>query len=230
MKLINDNRKKLPPKAADVFGGGWDIMWKVFPELLVVSLVFGLISGPVAFNWEADHFSWFLFPVVLMGMAYGIFIVGPIGYSVDWVHLKAVRREQLEIRDMFAVFQRNYWNALIGRVLVSIIIGLGFLILIVPGIIFACRLAFVPYLIIDRKMDVMEALGKSWEMTKGYGWQIFFMGIIAFFVVILGLMALFVGVIISIIWIRNAFALMYLSVVDRDDPFNEGPDVIEEHP
>ena len=60
----------------------------------------------------------------------------------------------------------------------------------------AGRLAFVPFLIIDRKMEVMEALSKSWEMTKGYGWHIFFMGFLAFWIVILGLLALIFGVII----------------------------------
>ena len=110
---------------------------------------------------------------------------------------------------------------MLGNVVVSIIVGLGMIMLIVPGIIFACRLAFVPYLVMDREMEVMDALSKSWDMTRGYGWQIFFMGIIAFFVFILGLMALIVGVIISIIWIRTAFATMYQSVIDRDDPFGE---------
>jgi membrane-anchored glycerophosphoryl diester phosphodiesterase (GDPDase) len=130
--------------------------------------------------------------------------------------LKAVRGERVEIKDIFAVFQRNYWNAVIANVVVSVIVVLGLIMLIVPGFIFAVRLAFVPYLVVDKKMDIMEALRVSWTMTRGYGWQIFFMGFLAIFIVIGGLLLLFVGVFVSIMWISTAFATMYHSVEQRD--------------
>ena len=84
--------------------------------------------------------------------------------------------------------------------------------LIVPGIYFACRLAFVPYLVIDEKMEAMEALKASWAMTKGHGWTVFFMGLLAFFIVIAGLLVLIFGVLISAMWISAAFAILYHSV------------------
>jgi len=158
---------------------------------------------------------------MIFAIAYGVLVSGPIGYSVKWVFLKAVRGEPTEIKDMFAVFQRNYWNAVLGSILVGIIVGIGIFMLIVPGIIFACRLAFVPYLIIDREMEVTEALSKSWEMTKGYGWHIFFMGFLAFWIVILGFLALIFGVIISGIWISTAFAAMYQGVVEEGGHFQD---------
>ena len=155
-------------------------------------------------------------PLVLFAMAYGIFVGGPIGYGASWAFLKAVRGERVEIKDIFAVFQRNYWNAVIANIVVAVIVGLGIVMLIVPGIIFACRLAFVPYLVVDRRMDVMEALRVSWDMTRGYGWQIFFMGFLAIWIVIGGLICLIVGIFISIMWISTAFATMYHSVELKD--------------
>jgi len=88
--------------------------------------------------------------------------------------------------------------------------------LIVPGIIFACRLAFVPYLVVDREMDVMDALRVSWDMTRGYGGQIFLMGLLAIPVVILGLLCIGVGVVVSVMWISAAFAVMYHAVEMKD--------------
>jgi uncharacterized membrane protein len=152
----------------------------------------------------------------MFGIAYGIFVAGPIGYGANWVFLKAVRGERIEIRDMFVVFQKNYWNAVIANIVVGVIVGLGIVMLIVPGIIFACRLAFVPYLVVDREMDVMDALRVSWDMTRGYGWQIFLMGFLAIFIVIGGLIALFVGVFISLMWISAAFAAIYHAVEMKD--------------
>jgi hypothetical protein len=197
----------------DSYSKGWKLIFTAFIELLVVTLVYGVIQIPTnGFQFRPDHFEWFLVPIVLLAIGYGIFIAGPIGYSVKWVFLKAVRREKIEIKDMFAVFERNYWNAVIAGLVVAIIVVIGLFMLIVPGIIFACRLAFVPYLVIDQKMEAMEALKASWAMTRGHGWTIFFMGLLAFFIVIAGLIVLIFGVLISAMWISAAFAILYHSV------------------
>ena len=39
---------------------------------------------------------------------------------------------------------------------------------IVPGIIFGCKLAFVSYLVVEQKKEAIEAVKKSWRMTKGH--------------------------------------------------------------
>ncbi len=197
----------------DSYSKGWKLIFTTFIELLVVTIIYGVIQIPAnGFQFKPDNFEWFLVPIILLAIGYGIFIAGPIGYSVKWVFLKAVRREKIEIKDMFAVFERNYWNAVIAGLVVAIIVIIGFFMLIVPGIIFACRLAFVPYLVIDEKMEAMEALKASWAMTRGHGWTIFFMGLLAFFIIIGGLIVLIFGVLISAMWISAAFAILFHSV------------------
>lgn len=201
------------PKTGPSYSKGWDVMWATFIELLVISIVYAFINIPTGMiRVEAHDFEWYFLPIIFFGIAYGIFIAGPIGYSVQWVYLKAVRKEKINIKDMFAVFERNYWNAVVAGLVTGVIIVFGLFMLIVPGIIFACRLAFVPYLVIDQKMDVMDALKTSWEMTKGHGWSIFFIGLLAIPIVIAGLIMLIFGVFISAIWISCAFAVIYHAV------------------
>ena len=192
-------------------------MGTYFMELLVIGIIYSILSGPVsAIQIRDGGFEWYMVPLILFGMLYGIFVAGPISYGADWVFLKAVRGERVEIKDMFSVFQGNYWNAVVANVVVAVIVGMGFVMLIVPGIIFACRLAFVPYLVVDKQMDVMEALRVSWNMTRGYGGQIFLMGLMAFFIAIGGLLLLIVGIFISIMWIKTSFAAMYYAVEQKD--------------
>ena len=201
------------PKTGPSYSKGWDVMWTTFIELLVVSIVYAFINIPAGMVQFGDKdFEWYFLPIVFFGIAYAIFVSGPIGYSVSWVYLKAVRKEKINIKDMFSVFERNYWNAVVASLITGIIIGFGFIMLIVPGIFFACRLAFVQYLIIDQKMDVMDALKTSWEMTRGHGWSIFFIGLLAIPIVIAGLIMLFFGVFLSAIWISCAFAVIYHAV------------------
>ena len=53
-------------------------------------------------------------------------------------------------------------------------------------------------------------------MTRGYGWQIFLMGLLAIPIVIVGLICLFVGVFVSVMWISAAIAVMYHAVALKD--------------
>jgi len=214
MEAINEqNTNGFIPKTGPSYNKAWNILWATFIELLVVTLVYGVISIPTGvFQWKENGFHWYFIPLICFGVAYGVFLLGPIKFGVKWVYLKAVRKEKINIKDMFSAFERNYWNVVIANLLTSIIIGFGIIMLVVPGIIFACRLAFVPYLVIDQKMDVMDALKISWDMTKGYGWPIFFTGLLAIPLVLAGLIVLFFGVIISGMWIATAFAVIYHSV------------------
>jgi len=215
--ILNNEQYDFQPDAVQSYSVGWKVIWVYFLELLVIGIIYTVVSGPVSvFQWHVDTFAWFLVPLALFGIAYGIFVAGPISYGANWVFLKAVRGERIEIRDIFVVFQRNYWNVVIANIVVGVIVGLGIVMLIVPGIIFAVRLSFVPFLVVDKEMDVMDALRVSWDMTRGHGWQIFFMGILAIFVVIGGLICLVVGIIISIMWISAAFAAIYHAVVLKD--------------
>ena len=211
--IYNNEKFDFFPDAGSSYSVGWKVLKAFFVELLVISIVYMILTGPVSVvQWENNSFEWFLVPLALFGITYGIFVAGPIQYGASWVFLKAVRGERIEVRDIFVVFQRNYWNVVIANIVVGIIIGLGIIMLIVPGIIFACRLAFVPYLVVDREMDVMDALRVSWDMTRGYGWQIFLMGLLAVPVVLLGILCFVVGVFVSVMWISTAFAAMYHAV------------------
>ncbi len=62
------------------------------------------------------------------------------------------------------------WPSVSGLILIV----LGLLLLIIPGIVLLCRLAFLPYLVVDRKMAAVQAFKESWRTTKGYAWKVFF--------------------------------------------------------
>ncbi len=215
--IFNSPETEFIPEASKSYSAGWRVIGVYFIELLVIGIIYSVLTGPMSVIQIRDSsFEWYMVPLILFGMLYGIFVAGPIGYGANWVFLKAVRGERVEVRDMFSVFQRNYWNAVVANVVVAVIVGMGLVMLIVPGIIFACRLVFVPYLVVDKEMDVMEALRVSWNMTRGYGGQIFLMGVMAFFIAIGGLILLIVGIFVSIMWIKASFASMYYAVEQKD--------------
>jgi len=193
------------------YSNGWRQLWKHFLELFLIGLIALLIGLPSGVGgWFEDIavagaiFGFF-------GLVYSILISGPVDYGVAFAYLKAARGDKLEIKDMFEAF-KNYWNAVLASLLVSVIIIIGLVLLIVPGIIFACKLVFTPYLVVDRKMEVIEAIKESWRMTGGHAWTVFFIGLLAIPIGMAGLICFGVGVIISIMWVTITFASLYHAV------------------
>lgn len=215
--------------AFSYYGFAWGRLWKYFLELLLITIVTTLLFLPaLGLNNDGGKFfsdrffSINLFIVsfegfgayVMLALTYTLLFQWPLEYGISFINLKAARGEKFQVKNMFDVFD-NYWNAVFANLLVCTIIGFGFMLLFIPGIIFACKLTFVPYLIVDKKMDAVESVKTSWQMTNGYTWQIFLIGFLAFFVFLFGLLVFVVGVIIAIIWIRLTFASIYLSVSQK---------------
>ena len=208
---VSQSSVVLMPGVSSSYGNGWRQMWEYFLELFLIGIIGFVIGIPMGMEgWARDAVGTAAILGVL-GFIYNILVVGPTDYGVSFAYLKAARSDKLEISNMFEAF-RNYWNAVLANVLVSAIVIIGLILLIIPGIIFACKLVFTPYLVVDRKMDVIEAVKESWRMTNGHAWKVFLIGLLAIPISIAGLICFGVGIIVSLMWIRLAFASLYHSV------------------
>lgn len=213
-------------------GGSFSYAWKKifdkpFLYLLLAVIITGLLQGPFGINWKLDGHHWgpllFLFPLILFGLAYGFLFVPVIKYGENFLFLKAMRDEEPDLKILFEGFRKQYLNIVLANLIVSALTAIGFVMLIIPGIIIACRLAFVPYIVMDQNLDAIKAVEKSWQMTKGYGWTIFGMAILSFFILIGGLLVFGVGILVSFMWIHAAFATLYQAVSNSDDSSNPIP-------
>lgn len=218
-----DNQPLINHSTFAFYGFSWNKVWKYFLELLLVSIVsFLLLLPTIGFDKENSYLfvnnsikvDLFIISFegygayLLLAVAYMLLFQWPLEYGISYVHLKAVRNEKIKVQNMFESFN-NYWNAVFANLLVTFIIGFGILVLIIPGIFFACKLAFVSYLVVDKKMEAVEAVKTSWEMTSGYGFVIFFTGFFAIFLFLFGIVAFIVGAVISLMWIRLTMASIY---------------------
>jgi uncharacterized membrane protein len=92
---------------------------------------------------------------------------------------------------------KYFWRVLGAQLLLSIIIVFGFMLLIVPGIIWSLKYQFVLNLIVDKDMGVFEAMKKSGELTKGIKWQLLWFNFVCLGVIILGALVFGVGIFVA---------------------------------
>lgn len=210
----------LYPTAGSAYGFGWERMKKFFLDLFLITIIVGFVWIPLSMIKSLDgRATAGAILLNIFGLAYWLLLYTPIDFGSAFVFLKTVRDKQCEIKDMFLPFGNleKYLNVVLAQLLATAIIVIGIFLLIVPGIIFACKLAFVKYLVLDRNMDPVEAVKESWRMTKGYAVDIFLIGLLAIPLVIVGLLCFVVGIIPAIMWIRCAFASMYYAVSKAEE-------------
>lgn len=197
------------------YGNGWRQLKKYFLELLLIAIIGIVVSAPVGWFTWAEEGMGDLFPIAalagIFGFAYTILLLQPIQYGISYAYLRAARGDILEIKDILEVFH-NYVNAILANLLTGVIVMIGLFLLIIPGIVFACKLAFVPYLVVDQRMEAIQAVKTSWNMTSGYSWKVFLIGLVAIPLEIAGLICFGVGIIFATMWISLAFASLYHAV------------------
>lgn len=92
---------------------------------------------------------------------------------------------------------QNFLSYLVASILTGVIIVIGFVLLIIPGIIAILFLMFVPYLVIDKGAGPIEAIKGSVSLTKGHLLSLFLFLLAIIAVNILGAIALLVGLLVS---------------------------------
>lgn len=146
----------------------------------------------------------FLFLLVsILKMIVGVIIsMGVIKITLEFVNGKKPKLSDL-------LYTKSILNYFIVTLVRSIIVLVGFVFLIVPGIILSIKLQFASYLVVDKNKGVVEALKGSWEMTKGVKWNLFLFWLTLGLINVLGLLALVVGLVVTVPLSMVATAYVY---------------------
>jgi hypothetical protein len=209
----NENLKQPVATVMGSYGYGWQQMWKYFLHFFLILIIVGLISAPVSLIQDYDGgFSASNVMLQIFAAGYMLMILPIFSFGSDLLYLRGIRNEKIDFGELIIGFKENYLNIILANLLTFAIVGIGFVFLIVPGIILACRLSFVPLLVMDKKMDAVAAVEKSWTMTRGHGWKIFGLFLMAIPIFIAGIICLIVGALFAVIWISTAFTALYHAI------------------
>ncbi len=118
--------------------------------------------------------------------------------SINWLRigLGLLENQPYTLNDFFKLDWKTFWQYLIATVIFSVVGALGFIFLIVPGIIIAISWGQFPMVVVDKGYSAWEAIKESSRITKGNRMKLFLLGLAFFGLALASVFTLFLGLII----------------------------------
>ena len=168
-------------------GEGWDIVKADLSTYVLMALVFFLLSSV---------------PFIQGAMIAGFHIFT----------MKKLAGRRAEFADLFQGFN-FFLHTLVASLLIGVFVFVGFLFLIIPGIIIAAMYKFTYLFIVDKRMEFWPAMKASHAVVKNdyFGFTMFL--VLAFLVNVLGFCCLIVGLLVTVPVTIAAITVAYREVV-----------------
>lgn len=176
--------EKAPPiDIASCISRGWTLVrdnpgLTIGTTLLMIVVSFGLSLLPVV-----GLLGFFINPVLLGGLSY--------------VFTRRIRGENPQVGDAFNGFTLAFLQLGLGGLVSLLLICVGLVLCVLPGIYLAIAYTFALPLIIDKKYDFWTAMEVSRRVVNRQWWTIFGLALVLFLLNIVGVLACLVGWIVT---------------------------------
>ena len=179
-----------PLSTGEILDNAFGLYRRHFAPLVVIVLVVSAVPTILELYVQASG-GFFARPV--LGMLTGLLniVLSAIGTAA------AV----FIVSDSYLGRPVDAWDALsravpyIGRVvmlsiLTTLVVGVGFILLLVPGVIFLSALMVsTQALVLEENRSATDAMGRSWQLTKGFRWKVLALVVVTAIIVAIPSMA-----------------------------------------
>lgn len=118
---------------------------------------------------------------------------------------------KISVKQAFNYASKIYWKFLLLSVLLTLILGFGFVLLIIPGILFMVWYSFSRFIVVeDNKIGVIAALNRSKNLVKNRFWAIFAR------VIVFGIFTLLAGMLPFVSTVFGALFVLPLYLLYRE--------------
>lgn len=155
-----------------------------------------------------------------------------VGYYLSIITYRmlntAIKGEKIDLTAQFKNAFRGYWFFVGAYIVYSLIIAMGMICCILPGIYLGIRLMFTPMIAANHpELAFSDAFTRSWQMTKGHFWILLWMGIVVIGINIVGLVCCCVGLIVTSILSYMMYACVYKVLTPVDNSASEETALVE---
>jgi uncharacterized membrane protein len=161
------NRVEIKNQAKSMIKGKLEIVWKAYFVVLLISLGAGLVMGLL--TGDNTESSFYALINIIISLA-----LMPISVGIMVYMLKFVRNQNPETKDVWSTFSK-FIPIILTSIIAAFAISLGFILLIIPGIILSLGLSMYVYILADSNYNLspVEVLRESWRLMKGYKGEYF---------------------------------------------------------
>jgi uncharacterized membrane protein len=207
----------------EALSSGWQNFKKYWsflvPALLLTILVnFGL--SLIAGELESGLVS-----SIVQIIAWVVSILINLGWLT--ISLNIVKGKEPAWRNFIDSAQLS-WKIIMATLLFAIIVYIGMILLIIPGIYFAIKYQYFALSLIENPdLGIWASFKRSASLTKGVKWKLFGFGWVSLGVSILGLLALGVGALVAWIVLSIATAFIYVTLAKQVDSVQDTDEASE---
>lgn len=128
-----------------------------------------------------------------------------VGTVVQWwlyigiimIALAVYNKQSPEFGMLFKGSGKTLWNYVLGTILYTLVVLVGLVLFVFPGIIWGIKFHYYSFLIVDKGMKPMDALKRSGAITMGYKWKLFGLFILIGLLNLAGAIVLGVGLLVT---------------------------------
>lgn len=185
---------------------GWETFKKNYKFIIpffIAAYAVAMIPGMIAGSLQRDsQFVAFLLQVI------GWIINLVVSIGIIRVSLKFYDKEKPFFSDLWTLYPLTL-NYLFGSLLYGIVVAVGLVLLVIPGIFFALKFMFYSYYIVDKKRGPVDAIKDSSTITTGVKINLLLFASLVAMINILGALALGIGLLVTIPVSSLATAYVY---------------------
>jgi serine/threonine protein kinase len=146
--------------------------------------------------------------VVLNLGVVGVLLTGPFMGGLFSLFLKRIRNQPANVESAFGGFKKPFLQLLLAGLVTSVLTGLGFVCLVLPGIYLLVAWSLTHPLVIDKALDFWPAMELSRKIITQHWWKFLLFLLTMIPVNLAGLLCCGVGIFVSIP--VSVAALMYV--------------------
>ena len=147
-----------------------------------------------------------------VGSLISLLISGPLNAGFLIVAFKVLRNRETTFGDFFRGFN-NYLPLFLVSLVSGVLIGLGFVLLIIPGIYLAVAYTFALPLVLDKKMNFWDAMEFSRKLISKNWFSFFGFVLVLVLINFAGALLLGLGLLVTIPLSVGAIAAAYADIV-----------------
>ncbi|PCJ33077.1 MAG: hypothetical protein COA90_01230 [Gammaproteobacteria bacterium] len=179
--------------------------WGGMAMYVILTMVFEFIGIMIFGTPEAGAFP--SGPAMLYGVVKMIVLV-PVSIGLMIIAIKHSVGARTEATEVFKHFDKIV-PLFVTSILMYLLVGVGLLLLIIPGIYLLIAFSMAMLLVVEKDMGPWEALNTSRKAITHNWFSMLGFSVVSFIVMLLGFLAFFIGIVWALPLIMLAFATVY---------------------